>query len=73
MNKRNIGYVIELDRKNRFFTYAYSAVLCDAVVFPTREEARNSRRRFGGLGRGIIHQVALGYNNRPVSIIKKVK
>lgn len=73
MSKRNIAYVIGLNPENKSKVFAYSNNLCNAVVFSTREKARESKRIFGGLGVEIIWQVALDCSGRPVSIIKKVR
>ena len=73
MSKRNIGYVIELNPKDRRSVFVYSNNLRGAFVFSTRESAREDKRRSGGLAIEIIWQVALSLDGEPIHIIKKVR
>lgn len=73
MDKKRIGYVIELWLKNRSWVFAYSDSLCGAAVFSTREKARESKRLFHGLTKEKIWQVALDCGGNPATIIKKVR
>lgn len=73
MSKKRIGYIIELYYKYRTHTYVYSNDLCEANVFSTREKARENKRMFNGLTYEKTWQVVLDCNNKPVSIIKKVR
>jgi len=73
MSKRHIGYVIELNPECRSNTYAGDNTLCKANVFATREKAREDKRVCCGLRLETIWQVVLDCNDKPVSIIKKVR
>lgn len=73
MNKRQIGYIIELNPELRKTIYAYTNDFRKAIVFSTREKARENKRAFSGLGSETIYQTALTRSGRPVRIIKKVR
>lgn len=73
MSKRYIGYVIEMNPKTRQHTFCYSDDLHSAQVFPTREKARENKRKAEGTGLETVYQVALDCNDRPVRIIRKMR